>query len=159
MMKKATIAIVVAIVCSRSGLPSSNPTPRSEDYPAKEAYQGRNAPVILSKNDQVYRTQLQHAATDKPNFSNHYILTALGCGAECLAIALIDANTGRVYWAPFTVCCWGPEKFLDTFQPIEARSDSRLIIFRGERNEKDGDNGTHYYEFDGRRFTEIAVRK
>ena len=60
--------------------------------------------------------------------------------------AAIDANSGRVYWLPHTICCW-PADVDEKFEAIAYRLDSRLIIFSGERNEKDGDLGTHYYEF------------
>ena len=65
--------------------------------------------------------------------------------------AVIDANTGRVYWMPHTTCCW-PVELND---PIQYRLDSRLIIFSGARNEKDGDEGTHYYEFRDGKFLHI----
>lgn len=70
--------------------------------------------------------------------------------------ALIDAKTGHVYWMPHTICCWP----LDTDDPIAFRLDSTLIVFSGVRNEKDGDNGTHYYQFKEGKFVLIeSVRK
>jgi len=129
---------------------------RFEAYPAIEPYRGRNAPVILSRRDQTFRTRLRSAASEKPNFAGHYILTAWGCGAECLMGAIIDANTGHVYWLPFTVCCWGANA-ADDFQPIAFRLDSRLIVFAGQRNEKEGDGGKHYYEIVAGKLKEIRV--
>jgi len=55
---------------------------------------------------------------------------------------MIDANTGRVQWLPFTICCWGDTE--ESFRPIQYQLGSRLIIFSGTRNEE-GDNGTHFY--------------
>jgi hypothetical protein len=37
----------------------------------------------------------------------------------------------------------------DDFEPVISRPDSRLIVFRGKRNEK-GINGNHYYLIDDR---------
>jgi hypothetical protein len=65
--------------------------------------------------------------------------------------ALIDAKTGHVYWMPFTISSWPP--IVDA--PIAYRLDSTLIVFSGIRNEKDGDSGTHYYQFKDGRFVLI----
>lgn len=65
--------------------------------------------------------------------------------------ALIDAKTGHVYWMPHTICCWP----FDIDDPIAFRLDSTLIVFSGIRNEKDGDNGTHYYQFKDGKFVLI----
>ena len=128
------------------------PAPRFEDYPVKEAYRGTNAPLILTRDDQSFRTRLKMASAQKPNFGGHYILTAWGCGAECLAGALIHANTGRVHWFPFTICCWTATG--DGFQPIRYRVDSSLVVFSGSRNEH-GENATHYYVVDRGTFVHI----
>ena len=88
---------------------------------------------------------------DKPNFAGHYVLTAWGCGAECLMGAVIDANTGHVYWFPFTICCWSG----DVDRPIDYRIHSRLLIFTGIRSEKEGDEGVHYYELKDGSFSQI----
>jgi hypothetical protein len=64
---------------------------------------------------------------------------------------VIDANSGRVHWFPFTICCWGS----DIREPIAYRLDSRMIVFNGARNDKDGDNGKHYYEIRDERLIEI----
>jgi hypothetical protein len=77
----------------------------------------------------------------------------MGCGAECLAGAVLDANSDEVHWFPGTICCWGDTD--DKFRPIEYRVDSRLIVFSGERNEKEGDDGMHFYEFRDGKFVHI----
>src|SRR5258708_29779447 len=126
------------------------PIPQFKDYPSKSVYKGRNAPLVLRLEDRTYRTRLRAAASLKPNFAGHYILTAWGCGAECLMGAVIDAKSGSVYWLPHTICCWGTE----VDDPIEHRLDSRLIIFSGQRNEA-GDDGIHFYEFDNGKFVKL----
>jgi hypothetical protein len=35
------------------------------------------------------------------------------------------------------------------------RLNSKLIVFAGARNEKEGDVGTHFYKFEGGRFVHI----
>ena len=148
------LAILIPLMLGLGISRAETSAPEFKNYPAIERYQGRNAPLVLTRDDMMYRARLREAARKKPNFAGHYIVTNWGCGAECVMGAVIDANTGKVYWLPHTVCCWGFD-VSDKFEPIEFRLDSRLIVFSGERNEKEGDNGKHFYEFKGNKFVHI----
>jgi hypothetical protein len=130
------------IICAAACLSAQTAVPRFEDYPARDMHKGKNARLVLTRDDWSFRTRLRRAASEKPNFAGHYTLTTWGCGAPCVAGAMIDANTGRVYWLPFTVCCWADTD--DSLRPVKYRLDSRLIVFSGVRNEE-GENGTHFY--------------
>jgi hypothetical protein len=143
-----------ALLLAFTGLARAQPTPQFASYPATGAYQGKNAPLVLTKKDRMFRTRLREAAVEKPNFAGHYILTEWGCGAGCVMGAVIDANSGHVYWLPHTICCWSFDVD-DKFEPIDYRMDSRLIIFSGERNEKEGDDGVHFYEFNDGKFVHL----
>ena len=78
--------------------------PQFKDYPAGEIYRGPTASLVLKRDDLVFRTRLRSAAQNlKSNFAGHYILTAWGCGAQCVMGAVIDAKTGRVHWWNFSV--------------------------------------------------------
>lgn len=133
--------------------------PQFKDFPVTGKYAGKNAAVIITGQDRTYRTRLREASQEKPNFAGHYILTAWGCGTGCLMGAVIDANTGTVHWFPHTICCWNEIERDESFRPIVFRSNSRLIVFTGLRNEQEGDQGAHFYEFDGTRFKYIRTIK
>jgi hypothetical protein len=128
--------------------------PRFKDYPVSDFFTGANAPLVLKRDDRMFRTRLREASREKPNFAGHYILTFWGCGTSCVMGAVVDAKTGRVYWWNFTVCCW-PNDVDDKFEPIEYRLNSSLIVFSGARNEKEGDVGAHFYRFDRGRFVHL----
>jgi hypothetical protein len=127
--------------------------PQFKDYPATDIYKGQTARLQLTREDKAFRTRLTEAAKEKPNFAGHYILTTWGCGAECMMGAAIDARTGKVYWWNFSVCCWGATD--EKFEPISFRRDSKLIVFSGLRNEKEGDDGAHFYKFENGRFVHL----
>jgi hypothetical protein len=130
--------------------------PKFRDYRVTESYHGRTARLVLTRKDRAFASRLRAAARhDKPNFAGHYILTTWGCGAGCLMGAVIDAKTGKVYWWDFSICCW--ENTDENFKPIEARLDSTLLVFSGLRNEKEGDNGAHFYNFEGGRFVYLRT--
>jgi hypothetical protein len=128
--------------------------PRFSDYRVDERYLGKVAtPLLRTKKDREYKTELREAAQRRPNFAGHYIVTTFGCGAQCVMGAVLDAKTGVVYWIPFTICCWDVENA--NIEPVAFRPDSRLMIFTGSRNEKG--KGVYYYEFTGSRFTSLRA--
>jgi hypothetical protein len=149
----ASAAFVLALM-ARIAVAQSR-VPQFRDYPVSEAYIGKTAPLILTRDDKTFRTRLRWAAKNlKPNFAGRYILTTWGCGTSCLMGAVIDAKTGKVHWWDFSLCCWGYD-IDENFQPIEIRLNSKLIVFSGARNEKDGDIGAHFYKFENGRFVHI----
>src|SRR5688572_27905237 len=102
-MSRINSLLALMIVACASSLGQTG-TPQFKDYPPHGKYVGKNAAVIIRRDDRMFRTRLKEAAQEQPNFAGHYILTAWGCGAGCLIGAVIDANTGRVYWFPHTIC-------------------------------------------------------
>jgi len=71
------------------------------------------------------------------------------CGSACVVGHLLDARTGRIVHMAMTISGWC--EIEDNFEAIVTRADSRLIVFRGMRDEQ-GINGVHYYtlEADGK---------
>lgn len=150
--------LVVAVISTPVNTRAGNMIPRFQDYPAVKIFTGNNAPLILSGESRKFRTRLRAAANQRPNFAGHYILTTWGCGMKCLMGAVIDSKTGKVHQIPFTLCCWGDDAD-EHFEPIEFRLDSRLIIFNGVRNEKDGDEGRHFYLLENNRFKQLTCKE
>ncbi|MBT0895453.1 hypothetical protein KI811_16735 [Geobacter hydrogenophilus] len=149
------MAAFTAFVLLATIAQAQNSVPEFRNYPVAGKFTGKNAPLQLGRKDRMFRTRLKEAARQKPNFAGHYILTTWGCGMECLMGAVIDARTGKVYRIPFTLCCWGDEGS-ETFVPVEFRLDSKLIIFSGVRDEKQGAEGKHFYTFENNRFVPIS---
>jgi len=150
MPKLFSDSLVLAIVLFVATLNANGQAgvPRFDDYPVSERFNGKTAPLVLTRAAREFRTRLREAARDKPNFAGHFIVTTWGCGTECVQGAIIDARTGRVFMLPFSLCCWGAEVGVDDrFKPVEFRLDSSLIFLSGARNGKDGDYATRFYRF------------
>ena len=83
-MRRHSLVVPACLLTAGVLLPvlAQKATPRFEDYPATEAYNGKNAPLVLTPRDREFRTRLRAAASEKPNFANHYIVTSWGCGVE-----------------------------------------------------------------------------
>lgn len=156
-MLRITLLVVLLVALAASAFGQTS-TPQFREFRAKGKYSGKNARVILTREDRMFRTVLRSQAREKPNFAGHYILGAWGCGTGCLMGAVIDANTGKVFWFPATICCWSEIERDPNFSPIQFRLDSRLVVFTGSMNET-GDLGTHYFEFGKAGFKHIRTIK
>ncbi len=145
------LVAVIAISATMLNVTAQTGVPRFSDYPVSERYAGKTAPLVLSGEARMFRTRLKDAASGKPNFAGHFIVTTWGCGTECIGGAIIDAKTGRVFMLPFTLCCWAPGTVDENFKPVEFRLNSNLLVLAGTRNEKDGDYATRFYRFQNNR--------
>jgi hypothetical protein len=161
-MKMKSLKILVAQILMAVGwfvfcasVASAQKLPRFMDYPVSESFSGKTAPLVLSREARMYRTCLNEAARQKPNFAGHFIVTTWGCGTECIMGAIIDSAKGRVFMLPTTLCCWGANVD-EKFNPVEFKANSKLIILSGARNEKEGDAATRFYKFENNRL--VLVR-
>jgi len=147
--------VVSVVVLTAQAVAWASDIPQFAAYPAPPVYRGRNAePKLSTQSARTFRTRLQEAAKEKPNFAGRYILTTWGCGTSCVMGAVIDALSGQVTFLPASVCCWGA---VDAgFSPVEARLWSRLIVLSGLLDEK-GEMGSHYFVFDGSKFTKLRT--
>ena len=157
LFRGSLILLAFALFASALNANAQNVVPRFSDYPVREHYRGKTAPLVLTRAARVYRTRLKEAAQGKPNFAGRFIVTTWGCGTECLEGAIIDARTGRVFMLPFTLCCWSPGTVDDNFKPVDHRLNSSLIILSGARDEKDGDYATRAYRFQNNRLVLVKT--
>lgn len=153
-MKSLVPLLPLVLSCVLGSAQTTGALPRFEDYPVTQRFAGKNAKLVLDAKDRTFRTRLRQASQEKVNFAGHYVLTAWGCGAQCLMSVAIDATTGKVHWLPFTVCCWP----IEVEKPLDFRLDSNLIVFTGSRNEEG--QGVYYYKFEKNAFTLLkAIEK
>ena len=99
------------------------------------------------------QSALADAADGDIDFDGRYVMAEIGCGANCVEVAAIDAATGAVAWLPGSVRGW-PKDHPD---PLDYRKDSSFVRVYGRLGEK-GSAGPHGFVFDGRRFTPVPAR-
>jgi hypothetical protein len=116
--------------------------PKFADYPVK-VYAGKVAKPRLVTPDLRDRRELFEAAASEGRIdaAGHYFVVKLPCGSACAAPHLLDARTGKIIEV-FTISGW--HETSDDFDPVASRANSRLIVFRGARNEA-GIVGNHFY--------------
>jgi hypothetical protein len=124
---------------------SAEELPKFSDHKVK-VYTGKRAKPRLDHEFWRDRSETYRGAMegDKINAGGRFIVVILPCGTECQAPTFLDVRTGRITQF-FTVSNWG--EVPDHFEPVVSRADSRLVVFRGTRNEE-GINGNHYYLID-----------
>ncbi len=122
--------------------------PRFADYPVTKLSRLPVAkPLVPESVNEGLRLQLQKGFYDnsRTNFAGRYFLAVTGCGTACAWGAIVYPKTGRTIVLP-TVSGW-----LDThgkFRGIDFRHSSRLVVLSGERDDKEGDMGRHFYVFE-----------
>ncbi|HLL74902.1 MAG TPA: hypothetical protein VK421_06520 [Pyrinomonadaceae bacterium] len=133
------------------------PLPNFGDYPARDSFDGRPAPVRLrTRRDRRYRTRLREGAAEGPNFAGRYTLVYWGCGTGCAEVAVVDAKTGLVYWPQqqYVDIPSGSERGGDPDDPYGRgyRLDSRLLVLTRSNYDREASYKAYFYAFDGGRF-------
>jgi hypothetical protein len=88
------------------------------------------APIVKSPKAHRYRTVLREEAREGPNFNGHYRVASWGCGTNCIEWAVIDLETGKIWFPPEPAySCWAPEEPDDAKIPdwFEMRITSSLL--------------------------------
>ena len=142
-MNSLLCAVAAAIALASLTMPAhAEAPPKFADHPAK-VYAGKVAKPRLVTPDLRARRETFLAAADdgKTDAAGRYIVVKLPCGSSCVAPTLLDARNGKIIEL-FTVSGW--HEVSDDFDPVVSRANSRMIVFRGARNEK-GIVGNHFY--------------
>ena len=130
---------------------AERPAPRFEDYPVREVYRGRPAPLRLdSPTARMFRTRLREDSRTGPNFAGRYTFVFWGCGTGCAQSAVVDAATGRVFFPPLEFHDI-PDAEDEEARRRVFRLDSRLLVLT-ESYYSGRTYTAYYYLFDGRRF-------
>lgn len=79
---------------------SVNNFPTFESFAVDKVTCNSSVPVNLSNNPNAYkfRTVLTEGAKQGVNFAGHYTIVTWGCGTSCQVLAVIDRQTGQVYF-------------------------------------------------------------
>lgn len=115
-----------------------------KNFPSPDAkYKGSIAEINFSHNSgpvsaYIYRTRLRNAITYGPNFAGHYAIETIGCGTECIQLAIIDVKNGNVHFFPDAVSWVGNVIFgSNAPEGIIYSIDSNLLIIQPYENRED----------------------
>lgn len=126
--------------------------PRFEQYPALAAFSGKLAVPQVNAHPEarMFRTQIRRGAKEGPNFAGHYTVVFWGCGAGCVALAIVDANTGKVFFPDNlgvvdNINIADEELESADGSLVQFKLDSRLIVVIGGINETSELRGVSYF--------------
>ena len=145
----ACIASLTFVACAAHGA-ASVPSFGEFHEPFVKMKSGAR-PKLISNHDREFKTRIAEASGQGVNFTGHYVLSLIGCGASCVMSFALDKKSGEISWLPFTVCCWDSVEI--GAKPIAFMKDSRLVVINGSRNEQG--KGIYYYEFKKSQFVLI----
>ena len=100
----------------------------------------------------MFRTQLRNSVQYGANFAGHYTVARWGCGAGCVTVAVMDAASGVVWFAPFSIEDARTEAGAFCNHTSDFQVDSELFMATGEIN---GRVGTHYFVWRHSKFTPL----
>ena len=130
--------------------------PEFEAYATSETFLGKPAlPILTTPRQRSYRTTILLGAQNGPNFAGRYRIIMWGCGSGCVGFFVADAQTGRVYDAPFDYVdfpVWGVHPY-----GLEFKDDSTLLRVGGCLHDKNC--GVYYYEWTGSQWKIVATAK
>ncbi len=138
---------------TRSDLPPN--APRFEQFPATQRPNKPPAPADVKHDPsaRMFRTVLTQGAKKGPNFAGHYTVVLWGCGSGCVAVAIVDADSGKVYF-PNNLLSVDNVR-VDVEPRIDFRTDSRLLIVVGGINEDPALRGISYFVWEHNRLKRI----
>jgi hypothetical protein len=125
--------------------------PRIKDYPVR-IFKVKPAPAkISSSRARMFRTVIREGAKGGPNFAGHYTIVTWTVGLNLLQLAIVDAQSGKVYFPPqlFQIAASFNPSELDAEYALDFQLNSRLLIVAGDRMGigDDEEYGKFYYEW------------
>lgn len=126
------------------------------DFAVPANFHGKPAaPILMTRNQRMFRTAIREAAAKGPNFAGHYTIAEWGCGSGCMSSVIVDAITGKVFAAPFRILSMPlPEsEGGHEYQGAVYQLNSRLLIADGCPEETAC--GAYYYEWRDNNFKQL----
>lgn len=163
-MKKLILLTIIALFSLNT---FAQKTPTFSDYqiPVEKATAQK---IILTGNRKAkqFRTNLKEAlAEGKINFAGKFIIAEWGCGSGCTQAAIIDTQTGNVFFPDVLWQAIAGSITLGDHELLEYKNDSCLLIIAGYAGMNGGDSekfkhGIGYLEWTGTNFRLIKfIRK
>ncbi len=106
------------------------------------------SPSLETKQARHFRTVLRTAATQMPNFAGNIVVTRWGCGSGCESFALINVQTGKVWFPNFDM--FYPFDNFKKGMGIYYQPDSNLFVAIGCQEGWSAPPTVYYYLWTGK---------
>ena len=104
--------------------------PQFKDYPV-DVYQGARHKAVIDSKNKDFRTRFRETDKMPIDFAGHYVTNMYGCGAGCVGMLWVDAQTGkgRFFEPNNFIGCYTEAGYIDS--ELYTRPNSRLFIAAG----------------------------
>jgi hypothetical protein len=155
---------LLAIVIMAAIMPAADRPPDFADFKVAAEFHGPPAePIFATAEQKRYRTRIRRGVregawigngdsatrTTGPNFAGHLYVIRWGCGSDCLMMAVVDAENGKIYGSPLRGR--DTELFVNmdimSDRNIDIRPDSSLMILRNACRIERRECGVYYFNW------------
>lgn len=119
-----------------------------DQYREEKIFKGKPVEPNLAthKDARKYRTVLKQQSKEGPNFAGHYTIVTIGCGTSCAGIAVIDTQTGHVFFPKNLRSVFWAGWWHEPYGP-QFKLNSKLLIVYGQANSEDEPYGVSYFQW------------
>ena len=158
-MGRVSLIVIILFCLAGAAAAQNKPLPQFRDFPTRDKFAGKPArPKLNSKRARLFRTNIKDQTAEGANFAGHFRIATWGCGSGCIQFAIIDVQTGDVYFPPDVETVM---VFLDQDdEPLQYQVSSRLLVVLGHKektNWQHGEEGKFFYEWKNQRL--VLIRK
>jgi len=118
---------------------NGHPRPKFEDYRVEVMNNEHKSPLIMPAQSEVYEEFSERYDLNSVNYAGKYVVIQISCGVSCVAVAAVNAQTGKMVEMSTVYCDLEPS--CRKYPKVEFRRDSSLIILTGILN-VDEENAT-----------------
>jgi len=139
------LSIIGALLMYSASLAHGAEPPTFDQYQVNELFDKTPAPIDVKGHPRAkrYKEALSASASQGPNFAGHYRIVTWGCGTACLELAIVDLETGRVFF-PGNLKRNYYQGVRDGTEPFSFRKNSALLVAAGSPNHRER-LGLHYF--------------
>ena len=136
MNRNLQCSLVILVSALTALTQAADRSPSYEDFAVSNIFKGKPASVDLKSHPEArhFRTELLRQTAEGPNFASHYRLVIWGCGTSCQQFAIVDCQTGHVYFPANLPYVTYTHYYGDDIG-LQFRANSRLLIVNGSPKE------------------------
>lgn len=131
------ISYLFSVLILFFGLAVAGATPNFGDYPVRDVSDKRVEFIDVKSHPKAkhFKTRLSKAIGKSANFAGHFVVLTWGCGSFCQVVAMVDVNSGRVHFSPFSTSL-GAEFRLDSTLFVDSPKSAISELPASDRNEQ-----------------------
>ncbi len=164
-------ALVAASGC-RTPSERNKSSPKFEDYPVTEVFEGNAAPLQPITAEEKAISQDATTAIERrrapdgsklnlPNFAGHYLIIVGPNAPDYMQAVVVDLSTGRVFQPPFAGEGGSSASYFSIpmdpvdFEGVKFRLDSKLLVLPRSSSDRNRGYAAYYFIWDNNKWIQV----